>query len=69
MKRSGESRAETVASLERGHGVAAINCSAHSLETDAAEMIESRLPILRRAGAEIGHSMRRFPQLSYSVRP
>jgi len=52
----------------QGICVAAVNCSAHSMETDKRELIHTRLPLLRETSAKITDSLRHFPALSRSVR-
>jgi IclR family pca regulon transcriptional regulator len=50
-----------------GRVFAAINCSADSTRVRLPEMIETRLPALRGAAAEISAALERFPALAHSV--
>lgn len=50
-----------------GRVFAGINCSADSSRMTAAEMIETRLPALRAAAADISADLIRFPALAHSV--
>jgi len=52
----------------QGVCVAAVNCSAHSMEIDKAKLVRSRLPILHETSRRITESLRHFPALSDSVR-
>lgn len=48
--------------------VAAINCSTSTARVSQAEMIETRLPLLREAAHEIESGLRRWPALANSLR-
>ena len=48
--------------------VASINCSTATSRVDLGEMVESRLPHLRRAAGEIEIELQRYPALVHSIR-
>ena len=48
---------------------AAINCSTSTTRISRDELVETRLPLLRRAAREIEEALRRWPFLSHSLRP
>ena len=50
-----------------GTVVAAINCSTATTRVNEAEMVETRLPHLRRAAAAIEAELRRYPVLLHSI--
>ncbi len=47
--------------------IAAINCSTSTTRISQLELIETRLPGLREAAAEIGDALRRWPALAHSL--
>ena len=47
--------------------VAAINCSTATSRVELGEMLDTRLPVLRRAAAEIEIELRRYPVLVSSI--
>ena len=47
--------------------IAAINCSTSTTRISQEELIETRLPLLRNAAAEIEQSLRRWPALQHSL--
>ena len=50
-----------------GNCLAAVNCSAHSMEINKANLVEARLPVLLEASRRITQSLRHFPALSRSM--
>jgi len=52
---------------ETGEILGAINCSTATTRVDQAQMIETRLPVLRTAAKEIEIELRRYPMLAHSV--
>ncbi len=52
-----------------GRVFAALNCSADSARLRLSAMVNSRLPALRAAAAEIGEALARFPALAHSAMP
>ncbi len=51
-----------------GRVLAAINCSTATTRVAQAEMIETRLPTLRRAAGRIERDLHRYPVLEHSIR-
>ena len=47
--------------------IAAVNCSTSTTRISQEELIQSRLPLLREAAAEIESSLRRFPSLATAL--
>jgi len=54
---------------DRGEILAAINCSTATTRINQAEMVETRLPLLRDAAKEIEIELRRYPILAHAIRP
>lgn len=52
----------------QGVCVAAVNCSAHSMEIHKQQLVETRLPVLKETSSRITDSLRHLPALSNSVR-
>ena len=50
-----------------GDVIAAINCSTATSRVDPGEMLDTRLPVLRRAAREIEIELRRYPVLVHSI--
>ncbi len=50
-----------------GTVVAAINCSTATSRVDEAQMVETRLPLLRAAAQTIERELRRYPMLLHSI--
>src|SRR4051812_35305316 len=48
---------------------AAINCSTSTTRISREELVETRVPLLRRAAGEIEDALRRWPFLSHALRP
>jgi IclR family pca regulon transcriptional regulator len=47
--------------------IAAVNCSTSTARADKAEMIASRVPVLREAARSIEVELRRYPMLAHSM--
>ena len=54
--------------MDDGTVIAAINCSTATTRVNEAEMVETRLPHLRRAAERIETELRRYPVLVHSIR-
>lgn len=54
--------------MDDGTVIAAINCSTATTRVNEAEMVETRLPHLRRAAEKIETELRRYPVLVHSIR-